>query len=231
MTRRLPISAAPVVVRPFSLPERPERPERGRALTAGEWTDAALWSMREGVDGVAVESVARSLGVTKGSFYWHFKDRGALVTAALERWEELATRAVIEELKGVADPRDRLRRLFASSILSEESYLAIEMAIAAAADDAIVAPIVGRVSRQRLSFIVGAYREMGFESAPAQTRAILAYSAFLGVLHVLRNTPEALPSRAAKKAYVQHIVETLVPPLREAQPPTKKRTLAESSRR
>lgn len=206
MTKRTSPKAAQV--RPFA---PPTPAEKQRTLTAEEWTDAALWSMQDGVDGVAVESIARALGVTKGSFYWHFADRAALITAALERWEQLATRVVIAELDQIPDPRERLRQLLTTSILSEDAHLAIEMAIAAAGDDALVAPILGRVSRRRLAFVVGLYKDMGFSSAAAQPRAILAYSAYLGALHVLRNTPEALPTRAAKAAYARHLTATLVP--------------------
>ncbi len=60
---------------------------KGR-LTAAHWEQAALDTLAEsGLGAVAVESLARRLGVTKGSFYWHFPTREALIKAALERWE------------------------------------------------------------------------------------------------------------------------------------------------
>ena len=62
--------------------------ERQGRLTADDWAQAALDLISEqGVAAVAVEPLARRLGVTKGSFYWHFPSRDALLQAALERWE------------------------------------------------------------------------------------------------------------------------------------------------
>ena len=62
--------------------------ERSGRLSAEDWAQAALDLIAEqGVAAVAVEPLARRLGVTKGSFYWHFPSRDALLQAALERWE------------------------------------------------------------------------------------------------------------------------------------------------
>ncbi|HXD37565.1 MAG TPA: helix-turn-helix domain-containing protein, partial [Rhodanobacter sp.] len=64
------------------------KPERNR-LSAEDWELAALQLIAEqGVGALAVEALARRLGVTKGSFYWHFRTREALLQAALERWEQ-----------------------------------------------------------------------------------------------------------------------------------------------
>jgi len=58
-------------------------------LSADDWARAALELIAEqGVAAVAVEPLARRLGVTKGSFYWHFRSRDALLQAAIERWEQ-----------------------------------------------------------------------------------------------------------------------------------------------
>lgn len=67
--------------------EVPEKTDRAPRLRAVDWAQAALDVVAtDGVNAVAVEPLARKLGVTKGSFYWHFPSRDALLHAALERW-------------------------------------------------------------------------------------------------------------------------------------------------
>lgn len=86
---------------------------RGNRLSADDWAQAALDLIAEqGVGAVAVEPLARRLGVTKGSFYWHFPSRDALLQAALERWEIFEQKEVFGSLEDVPDPSARLRALF-----------------------------------------------------------------------------------------------------------------------
>ncbi|WP_412543871.1 TetR/AcrR family transcriptional regulator [Longispora sp. K20-0274] len=60
-----------------------------RRLTAEDWAEAALLAFAEGgLAAVAVEPIATRLGATKGSFYWHFPHRDALVVAALALWSD-----------------------------------------------------------------------------------------------------------------------------------------------
>src|SRR5690606_17996288 len=80
-------------------------PARGHRLSAADWAQAALDVIAEqGVSAVAVEPLARRLGVTKGSFYWHFPSRDTLLQAALDRWEEVEQEQVFGSLEEVADP-------------------------------------------------------------------------------------------------------------------------------
>src|SRR3546814_11457299 len=89
-----------------------DKPERKGRLSAEDWAQAALDLIAEnGVAAVAVEPLARRLGVTKGSFYWHFPSRDAPLQAALERWESVEQEAVFGTLETLTDPRDRLRNL------------------------------------------------------------------------------------------------------------------------
>src|SRR5690348_1930338 len=82
-----------------------------RRLSPDDWARAALAAIAQGgVGAVAVETIATQLGATKGSFYWHFKNRDALIEAALALWEQRTTDAVIEELEREPDPAERLRR-------------------------------------------------------------------------------------------------------------------------
>jgi AcrR family transcriptional regulator len=82
------------------------------SLTAQDWIEAAYSAMaEEGIGSVAVEPLARRLGITRGSFYWHFENRRALLEAILERWERESTEAVISATRRVADPLERFVRL------------------------------------------------------------------------------------------------------------------------
>src|SRR6266404_1249322 len=79
-------------------------------LTAADWAEAALQLIAEaGLRALTVEALAARLGVTKGSFYWHFKGRSELLAVALNRWEQRATTEALSGLSAVTDVRQRLR--------------------------------------------------------------------------------------------------------------------------
>lgn len=98
----------------FAAPLNKRLPDAG-PLDADSWVEAALTVLAaNGVDAVRIEPLAKVLGVTKGSFYWHFKDRSALLAAMLATWRSRATLAIIDRLeRGVSRPQDRLRELLA----------------------------------------------------------------------------------------------------------------------
>ena len=76
-----------------------------------------------GIEGLSVEGLARQLGVTKGSFYWHFADRAQLIATTLLIWEKRATLDVIAQLETLDDPADQLRSLFDASFGDETNGL------------------------------------------------------------------------------------------------------------
>src|SRR5262245_66430749 len=83
-------------------------------LSRQDWVDTSLAAIAEGgLAAVAVVPLAERLGATKGSFYWHFASREALIEAALAAWEQTTTSAVIAEIDAASqDPRQQLRLLF-----------------------------------------------------------------------------------------------------------------------
>jgi AcrR family transcriptional regulator len=162
-------------------------------LSASDWTRAALDALtRGGVDAVRVDALARQLEITRGSFYWHFKDRDALLTAALEEWERICTTEVIEMLDVVDRPDDRLRTLFRHAFEVDE-FEGLEPAILAQADHPVVAPILRRVTRTRLDFLTGAFQEMGQSAATARRQAVAVYAAYVGWLDLRRAAPDVVP--------------------------------------
>jgi AcrR family transcriptional regulator len=92
-----------------------------------------------------VEPLARRLGVTKGSFYWHFPSRDALLQAALERWELFEQEQVFGSLEDVPDPRVRLRQLF-QMVAHEVQPHIIYSELLKALDHPMVRPVIDRVA-------------------------------------------------------------------------------------
>ncbi|WP_218104958.1 TetR/AcrR family transcriptional regulator [Micromonospora mirobrigensis] len=182
---------------------------RRRRLSVDDWARAALDVIGEqGLAGVAVEPLAVRLGTTKGSFYWHFANRDALVTAALARWEREHTESVIEALGAPVDPATALRRLFASTTAAADQLPArTELNLLAAADDPLVAPTVHRVVRRRVDYLRELFGGLGFDADEAARRALLAYSAHVGHLQLLVRMPELVPAdRADRSAYLDTVL-------------------------
>ena len=190
-----------------------QAPGRGRnqRLSADDWAQAALDMIAEqGVGAVAVEPLARRLGVTKGSFYWHFPSRDALLQAALERWELFEQQDVFGSLEDVPDPRQRLRALFLLAAHEVTPHI-IYSELLKALDHPMVRPVIDRISRRRLDYLVKAFQQAGLKGAAAQHRARLAYAAYVGFLQLTMHLQQPRQQREEFESYVEHMITTLIP--------------------
>ena len=188
-------------------------PARGRnqRLSADDWAQAALDMIAEqGVSAVAVEPLARRLGVTKGSFYWHFPSRDALLQAALERWELFEQQDVFGSLEDVADPSERLRALFLLAAHEVTPHI-IYSELLKALDHPMVRPVIDRISRRRLDYLIKAFQQAGLQGAAAQHRARLAYAAYVGFLQLNMHLQQPRQQREEFESYVEHMIQTLIP--------------------
>jgi AcrR family transcriptional regulator len=178
-------------------------------LSREDWIEAALQALADGgPSGVAVERLAAGLQTTKGSFYWHFKDREELVAEALATWERTATDALIAEMQQIADPVERLHRLMvAATELEEEEHP--DVRLLPSAFDPVVGDVVKRVQRKRLDFLARAFRDAGFPPAESRLRARLAYSLYLGWFQqrLVEDAERATPRERA--AYERRAIEIL----------------------
>ena len=183
------------------------------ALSKEDWVRAALFAIADGgTSKVAVEPLAVQLGATKGSFYWHFRNRDELIAEALEFWEREETDEVIETVSRIADPSERLRRLLAIAIGSEEGDAAgqADVGLLAAANDPVVGPVLRRVADKRLDFLEQCFREIGFTPAQSRHRARLAYSAFLGWFELRRVAPHRAPTGRERLAYERAVMDLVL---------------------
>lgn len=180
-------------------------------LTRDDWARAALEALSAGgLAAVAVEPLATRLHTTKGSFYWHFRNRDDLIAAALELWRHTSTTSVIAALDASdTPPRTRLRQLFVQ-VFAPHTYTAADLTLLANADHPLVAPVLSEVTRQRLAYVTELFRELGHPEDQAHRRALFAYSAFLGQLQLARTAPDLLPSTdTATNAYADDVLAAL----------------------
>jgi AcrR family transcriptional regulator len=156
------------------------------------WLVAGLESLRrDGVAGVRVERLAADLGITKGSFYWHFRDRDELLEALLEHWSHEMTDVEFERIQAM---KARLPgRLLALAVdVLEKGMGRYDPAIRAwARTDRRVAAAVAQVDRRRVRALAGFFGQGGFGSAQARTRARLFYTFLLGEPQVRAPAREA----------------------------------------
>ena len=149
--------------------QKPADPPLGRA----DWIDAAITMLAEdNVEALRVDTLAETLRVTKGSFYWHFKGREDLLSGVLDAWRlrmTSETRALILDTSGT--PWERLERLLRIAISARPDVPGgpFEMTLRDwARRDAKVAEVVREVDAERIAFAAQLYREAGLRESDAQ---------------------------------------------------------------
>jgi AcrR family transcriptional regulator len=147
-------------------------------LTAQDWIDFGLKTLaKSGFTALKAEPLAKALGVSRGSFYWHFADIGAFHAAVLNRWREVATERVIRDVEA-AEGEDSLAVLLR---LTFGSKLTFERAVRSwAANDARARAAVVAVDRRRLDYIESLLRKAGLAEDTARARAQILFWAFFG---------------------------------------------------
>jgi AcrR family transcriptional regulator len=164
-------------------PARLKLKEKPARLDSDAWIAAAFDALAEGgIDAVRVEPLAKALDITKGSFYWHFADRRALIEAMLASWAAGRIAAIREQALERGAPDAVLREL--ADLYTHRANirgLAIELAIRSLArTDEQAAKAARNVDRERLRQVAQLFARMGWTPADAQARAILFYSYLFG---------------------------------------------------
>ncbi|MCO1367057.1 TetR/AcrR family transcriptional regulator [Burkholderia multivorans] len=146
-----------------------------------DWIHAAQRVLESrSIDAVRVEVLAKEMGVTKGSFYWHFKDRDDLLRRMLAAWRDEATEQIIFrfESRGLS-ARELIRDLLTLPFrgASAKEAAATELAIRAwARRDESARSVLDEVDAKRLAYITQCFRALGFSASEARSRAFALYS-------------------------------------------------------
>ena len=152
------------------------------------WVEEGLRALSAGgPDAVRVEPLAKALGVTKGGFYWHFRDRKAMLDAMLDHWEDALVDQAIETAdRDGGDGRTRLRRLFAAAG-ALEGILDLDLELAVrdwARRDPTVAERVTRVDNRRMAYLRPLFAEFCDDRADVEGRCLLVLTLFVGEFYV-----------------------------------------------
>jgi AcrR family transcriptional regulator len=172
-------------------------------LNHQHWLDAGLQALAaQGLQGLRIMPIAQQLGVTKGSFYWHFSSLEAYQAALLEEWELRHTQQIIlyVEAQG-GDALTKLRNLMTVTVRADPR---LAKAIRAWADTNTQAQAAqARVDHDRLAFLAGLLAALGWSNDKAQTYARWMYCALIG--HFSLQGPPILPEQ------IELILATVVP--------------------
>lgn len=153
-------------------------------LEPEDWINAATQTLKaEGVGNVKIDPLAKKLGVTRGSFYWHFTKREALLDAVLVHWQSTTTLNVIEELEqGQRSAKERLEKLMSLAFSVHPDSMAVEHAIRAwSLNDDKVKAVVVRVDTQRIEYLKKLILALGWSIEEAQQHAYLVYYCRVGL--------------------------------------------------
>lgn len=151
-------------------------------LSKNDWVNAGFEALDiDGIEGVKVERLAQRLGVSKGSFYWHFKNREFLFRAMIDHWEEIATDGIINIVEGAnSDASEKLEHLSRicfrpSNFDHVEANLRIW-----AARNSFIFDSCERVDKKRIAYVASLLHAMGIAKKKAKYRADIMYLALIG---------------------------------------------------
>ena len=148
-------------------------------LSAKDWLDQGLKVLAEsGFTALKAEPLAKAMGVSRGSFYWHFADIGAFHAAILKHWREVAAEQIIANLEAASGNENPLQLLLRQAF---GGRLSLENAVRSwATHDALARRAVLAIDRRRLSYVERLLRASGLAPRVARARAQILYWAFLG---------------------------------------------------
>lgn len=199
---------------PFPLNAAAAADEARVSLTPEHWIGAATELLVDGgVDLVRVDVISKQMGVTRGSFYWHFRDRDDLLQRVLVAWRDLATEQVTRRFADAnARPAQLIRELLSLPFRGRSALRAarVELAIRDwARRDPMARQAVDEADATRVSYIAQCFSALGFGIREARHRAGLLYAFELGESLLAHQGSATL--KAERSALMERLLLDLVP--------------------
>jgi len=156
-----------------------------KRVSKDQWLQAALESLIEnGVNGIAIERIAKQLDTSKSGFYWHFKNRDDLLNHLLNYWEAEFTDTVINNISHLDESAEKKLQI-TSDMIMQHQLGRYDMAFRTwGNEDNVVKKRIKKIDRKRLNYISGLFSELGFRGEEADARASLfiLYHAYLDTM-------------------------------------------------
>ena len=173
----------------------------GDQLSAKDWLDQGLRTLaKHGFTALKAEPLAKAMGVSRGSFYWHFADIGAFHRAILEHWRDVAVERIIADIEALSPDANALSALLNRAFGGKPPVLESAMR-SWAAHDPVARSVVQAVDQRRMGYIEKLLRDAGLPLEVARARTQILYWAFLGF--ALSDGP---PSRTRQAAILGELL-------------------------
>jgi AcrR family transcriptional regulator len=165
--------------------------------------------IERGIEAVKIDSIAKQLNVTRGSFYWHFKNRDVFLLTILQEWETRRAADVMAQLEAlICSPSAKLLKLF--DLVAQENTQ-LEKAIRIwAIKDSRVAALIEQVDRQQLNDLKNLFSQLGFPELEAKSRAQIVYAIRLAWFVIA--VPDDSAELAIEVAIVHRLLIQMIPP-------------------
>lgn len=164
-------------------------------LTKSDWIDEGLRTLaRDGANALKVGPMSTRLKVSRGSFYWHFRDIADFRSELLRSWQERQTDRVIQDIEAKNAEPDRLKHLMKRAFVERRG---LDRAIRSwATNDEEVAAIVTAVDTKRIAYIAALLTAAGVQEQAAPHRAAFLYLAYLGQAIVMDSKYSSITASA-----------------------------------
>lgn len=176
-------------------------------LNKTQWLDHGLETLAQsGFTALKADKLVKTLGVSRGSFYWHFKNLADFHESLLKRWQDVMVHNIIQELESQENSATtKLNQLISLAVTSDQS---LEKAIRAwALNNPKVQTIANHIDQQRLEYIQSLLKSIGLNKDAALIRARVIYCGYLGQLMLSDS-----PSKSQKKALVDELIDIALKP-------------------